>query len=95
LWVDFWLGRPAGREIFERSRRVQISTLNRVDTRCCFSYTYPVVLRPLGLVVEGKSSDPGTVNDGMGIGRAAEMGRQPRKAVLSLSVIADAVHSLG
>ena len=53
------------------------------------------MLRPLGLVVEGKSFSPGTLNDGMGIERAAEMGRQPRKAALSLSVIADAVHSLG
>jgi hypothetical protein len=60
---------------------VRFPTMNRVDTICCFTYTYAVVLRPSGLVVKGKSSCPGTKNDGTGRGRAAEMGRQPRKAV--------------
>ena len=45
-----------------------------------FLYTPVVVLRPSGLVVKGKSSQPGTENEGTGQGRAAEMGRQPRKA---------------
>jgi len=31
-----------------------------------FTYTYAVVLRALGPVVKGKSSSPGTENEGMG-----------------------------
>jgi hypothetical protein len=54
---------------------------NQVDTSRYFSYTSAVVLRPTGLVVKGKSSRPGTKNGGTGNGRAAGMGRQPRKAV--------------
>src|ERR1700674_1340677 len=57
-----------------------VSTAKRVDRSPSFSYTCGVVQSPLGLVVKGKSSSPEQIASERGFGRAAEMGRQPRKA---------------
>jgi len=56
----------------------RFSQLNRVDTFCCFTYTFSVVLRPLGLV-KGKSSRPGTMNDGTGMEERPKWGASPAK----------------
>ena len=68
-----------GRKIFMKFF-AHISTTKRVDMSPCFSYTCAVVQSPLGLVVKGKSSSPEQSETERGFGRAAEMGRQPRKA---------------
>jgi len=49
---------------------------------CSFSYTCAVVWKAFGLgVVNREVFRPGTRRKERGLGRAAEMGRQPRKAV--------------
>src|SRR3984893_12448898 len=79
----------------QRIVALRFPQVNQVDTTYCFAYTCAVVLRPTGLVVKGKSSSPGTENEGTGSGRAAGMGRQPRTAAGASPQYADAVHSTG
>ena len=58
------------------------------------SYTTGFVRESFALLVKGKVFLPGTEMDGSGFGRAAGMGRQPRKAELPSPLRPDSLEIL-
>jgi hypothetical protein len=67
----------------------------RVDMTSCFPYTYAVVLRPLGLVVIGKSFVPRNTERRNGAGKSGRNGAPAPQSRVASPLSADAVHSLG